>query len=66
MKKVTVNNFADTAKAESDCPSASRGGDLDWFGKGQMVPEFEKAAFEGKVGEIYPEVVGTQFGQQEI
>ena len=66
MKKVTVNNFADTAKAESDCPSASRGGDLDWFGKGQMVPEFEKAAFEGKVGEIYPEVVGTQFGQHII
>ena len=66
MKKVTVNNFADTAKAESDCPSASRGGDLDWFGKGQMVPEFEKAAFEGKVGEVYPEVVGTQFGQHII
>lgn len=66
MKKVTVNNFADTAKAESDCPSASRGGDLDWFGKGQMVPEFEKAAFEGKAGEIYPEVVGTQFGQHII
>lgn len=66
MKKVTVNNFADTAKAESDCPSASRDGDLDWFGKGQMVPEFEKAAFEGKVGEIYPEVVGTQFGQHII
>ena len=66
MKKVTVNNFADTAKAESDCPSASRGGDLDWFGKGQMVPEFEKATFEGKVGEIYPEVVGTQFGQHII
>ena len=66
MKKVTVNNFADTAKAESDCPSASRGGDLDWFGKGQMVPEFEKAAFEGKVGEIYPEVIGTQFGQHII
>ena len=66
MKKVTVNNFADTAKAESDCPSASRGGDLDWFGKGQMVPEFEKAAFEGKVGEIYPKVVGTQFGQHII
>ena len=66
MKKVTVNNFADTAKAESDCPSASRGGDLDWFGKDQMVPEFEKAAFEGKVGEIYPEVVGTQFGQHII
>ena len=31
-----------------------------------MVPEFEKAAFEGKAGEIYPEVVGTQFGQHII
>lgn len=66
MKKVTVNNFADMAKTESDCPSSMRGGDLDWFGKGQMVPEFEKAAFEGKVGEIYPEIVESQFGEHII
>lgn len=66
MKKVTVNNFADMAKTESDCPSSMRGGDLDWFGKGQMVPEFEKAAFEGKVGEIYPKIVESQFGEHII
>ncbi len=66
MKTVTTENFAAKAKSESDCPSASRGGDLDWFGKGQMVPEFEKAAFSGKKGEIYPEIVGTDFGQHII
>lgn len=66
MKVVTVDNFASKAKAESDCPSAANGGDLGWFEKGQMVPEFEKAAFNGKVGEIYPEVVETQFGYHII
>ena len=66
MEIVTVENFATKAKAESDCPSSSKGGDLGWFGKGQMVPEFEKAAFEGKVGEIYPEIIETEFGQHII
>lgn len=66
MKTVTVENFAEKAKAESDCPSASRGGDLDWFSKGQMVAAFENAAFSGEVGKIYPEVVSTQFGEHII
>ena len=65
-KTVTVNNFADIAKAKSDCPSAAQGGDLGWFSQGDMVPEFDKAVFSGKVGEIYPEVVGTVFGQHII
>ena len=54
-------DFAALAKENSDCPSKARGGDLGVFGHGQMVPEFDKAAFEQPVGEI-GKVVKTQFG----
>ncbi len=54
-------NFADLAKKVSKCPSGKKGGELGWFGKGQMVPEFEKAAFEGQKGMIVGPVK-TQFG----
>lgn len=53
--------FADLAKANSACPSGANGGDLGEFGHGQMVPEFEKAAFALNVGDI-SEPVKTQFG----
>lgn len=65
-KTLTINNFAETAKAKSDCPSAAQGGDLGWFSQGDMVPEFDKAVFEGKAGEIYPDIVSTVFGQHII
>lgn len=55
-------SFEEIAKKESDdVGSGARGGDLGEFGRGQMVPEFEKAAFEAKVGEVTP-VIRTQFG----
>jgi len=55
-------DFAALAKKESADPgSAEKGGELGWFARGTMVPEFEKKAFEQKPGEI-SEPVQTQFG----
>ncbi len=56
------SDFAKMAEAESDDPgSAIKGGDLGFFERGRMVPEFEKAAFETEPGKISP-LVQTQFG----
>lgn len=63
-----VNNgesFKALAKQFSNCPSGRVGGDLGWFGRGQMVPEFEKAAFETPVGEM-SDPVQTDFGWHVI
>ncbi|HKK47600.1 MAG TPA: peptidylprolyl isomerase [Alkalispirochaeta sp.] len=54
-------DFAEMAREHSQGPTAANGGDLGTFGRGQMVPEFENAAFELEVGEISP-VIETQFG----
>ena len=65
-KIVAGANFEELAKTESyDTSSGSRGGDLGAFGHGQMVGEFEQAAFKAKAGEITP-VVKTQFGYHII
>jgi peptidyl-prolyl cis-trans isomerase C len=65
-KLVAGADFAEMAKKESDdTESGKNGGDLGAFSHGQMVPEFEQAAFNAKVGEITP-AVKTQFGYHII
>lgn len=54
------SSFADLAKEYSEDGSKDKGGDLGTFTRGQMVPEFENAVFDGTVGEL--KIVTTQFG----
>jgi parvulin-like peptidyl-prolyl isomerase len=57
--------FSAIAKNVSMCPSKKRGGDLGTFGRGQMVKEFETAAFALDKGQI-SRIVKTQFGYHII
>lgn len=57
--------FEDAAAESSTCPSKAQGGDLGAFGRGQMVKEFEDAAFAANIGEIVGPVQ-TQFGYHLI
>lgn len=60
-------DFGNLAKQYSGDPgSKTKGGELDWFGKGVMVPEFEKAAFALNKGEITKELVKSSFGYHII
>lgn len=56
------NKFIELAKEKSTGPSGPKGGDLGYFGKGQMVPEFNDVVFSMKTGTITPTPVQTQFG----
>ena len=58
-------DFGELAKANSDCPSGQRGGDLGSFSKGQMVPEFDAAVFTMEIGST-SDVVETPFGYHLI
>ncbi len=58
-------DFAKLAEEHSHGPSAAQGGDLGWFARGQMVPEFEEAAFAMEPGEV-SDIIQTQFGLHVI
>ena len=57
--------FEEAAQQYSTCPSGQKGGDLGSFGKGQMVKEFEEAAFAAEIGHVVGPVQ-TQFGYHLI
>jgi len=62
---VAGGDFAELAKKYSDDPGSRDRGGVYVFGRGEMVPEFEKAAFNGKLNEISP-LVETRFGYHII
>ncbi len=66
MSKVQAGaKFADLARAHSMCPSKRQGGDLGYFGKGEMVKEFEETAFALQPGQLGGPVK-TEFGYHII
>ncbi|MBU1684159.1 protein translocase subunit SecD [Patescibacteria group bacterium] len=65
-KQANTNNFSDLVKKHSTEPGADQsGGELGWFGRGNMVKPFEDAVFEQKIGTI-SYVVATKFGYHLI
>lgn len=58
-------SFEEVAKEKSLCPSKRKGGSLGWFGRGQMVKEFDQACFSGKKGDVVGPIK-TQFGWHVI
>lgn len=59
-------SFEELAKAQSKDPTGQNGGDLGFFGKGRMVPEFEAAAFALEPGETTKEPVQSKYGWHVI
>lgn len=59
-------DFATLAKANSSDPGAAQGGDLGWFKKGDMLPEFSAVAFALKSGEVSQTPVHTRYGWHVI
>ncbi|PHR57531.1 MAG: peptidylprolyl isomerase [Arcobacter sp.] len=67
LKNGALNEkFAELAKAKSTGPSGPKGGDLGYFGQGQMVPAFNDTVFKMKKGDLTSTAVKTQFGYHVI
>lgn len=56
------SRFAEVARQQSNCPSAALGGNLGQLGRGDTVPEFEKAVFALPAGGLLPQVLQTRHG----
>lgn len=56
------SGFAEVARRQSNCPSATVGGNLGQLGRGDTVPEFEKAVFALPAGGLLPQVLETRHG----
>lgn len=66
IKIANAQNFSDLAKKYSKGPSANSGGDLGWFRREAMIPEFATVAFNTPVGTVASTPVKTQFGWHVI
>jgi peptidyl-prolyl cis-trans isomerase C len=56
------SRFAELASRYSNCPSGEQGGNLGQLSRGECVPEFEQALFEGRATGVLPRLVNTRFG----
>ena len=63
--RVSVANFGDVAREESDGPEAQRGGELGWLTRGRMAQAFDQVAFELPLGQV-SRVVDTRMGFEII
>jgi peptidyl-prolyl cis-trans isomerase C len=68
IRRIAVegDDFGKIARDYSSCPSKKKGGDLGWFARGSMVPEFESAVRNLTVGQVTRDPVKTQFGYHII
>lgn len=62
----TPENFSELAKEKSQGPSKDKGGDLGWFRREAMIPEFAAVAFATPVNSVAKTAVKTQFGWHVI
>ncbi|MBN4055055.1 peptidylprolyl isomerase, partial [Acidimicrobium ferrooxidans] len=60
-----ASNFDELARSHSQCPSKKHGGNLDWFGRKRMTPDFTRAVWRLRIGQLTG-VVKTRFGYHII
>jgi len=60
--RAAPEDFAARARDLSNCPSGQHGGNLGQFGRGEMVPEFDKAVFGTQATGVLPTLVATRYG----